>query len=168
VESDRDLTFEIEMILTAMITVPCSRRGALPSAASGVRAASVRWQYVTSRRQRGANIEERGKRFVFDVCAARRSPGCRVRIRGDRKERLTRILDQALRKNRIVVNNAAVVIFSGTSTASAMSTTPGAADTSVRSSVLICPCAIVLTPNAACTEFAGRGMSSQYNARPLT
>src|ERR1700730_13509879 len=60
-----------------------------------------------------ANVEDRGKLIIRNARSTHRF-ACRcIGSRGDRKHRLTRVLHQAIRKDRIIVYSSAIVILAG-------------------------------------------------------
>ncbi len=109
---DGDLAFEIEVILPAdrrraLQPMSCSRQHLVWLAAHD----ALRWKNVAARRQCRANVEDSGERFVFHARGPRRLPGRKMRGRRHREQGLAGVLNQALRENRVVVNDTAVVVL---------------------------------------------------------
>ncbi len=113
-KGDSDLAFEIEMILTSGDdrALEAMRRGheyCLGLAADEVSAG----QDVALGLERRTNVEDRRQLFVgntrFQHRLARRTLGGGR----DREDRLTGVLNQRIREDRIIVHGAAIIILAG-------------------------------------------------------
>ena len=159
-DGERDLAFEIEVVLSARRdrTLQAARRAR--QRGRGVAARHVhRRQHIRLGLQRGIDGEQRGQLDEVELCEARRAPGG---VRGggrDGEHRLSRELDGVGREDRIVVHDRTDVV-TPMSRAVMTATTSGAACTAARSTPRSEAWATGLTPTATCSVSRGSGKSS--------
>jgi hypothetical protein len=133
-ERDRDLPFEVEVILPAELHRALQaawRRGeVLRRRAAHERA---RGRDEASRGDRLADAEDRRKRLIVDARLAGRAPRGIVRIGDHEEKRLARVLHEAVGEDRIVLDDGPAVVRPRMSFAVKTAATPGDATTAERS-----------------------------------
>ena len=110
----RNLPFEVELFLATHVPFAgyASRR-------TGQRFSRIaahqmhRRQYVRLLLLGVLRRQDRRQDFIVDVRQARCTPRCVVRVGQHRKQRLARVLDDALGQDRVVVNDRATIVDSG-------------------------------------------------------